>query len=254
MLSSMGKNSKTVLGFAGKAGAGKTYIAQQTIAHLKSQGLRIAIIAYADPIKTLLMKFGLTKSGPGVAFSKIEHETAFARLTDYFVDIRAKNFVAINGRNKSELLIEVADVVYRRIDAFMMHFDQLIKNANNQEQYKFHYRKLITLVGTEIGRDISPTIWIDDLIHSSLDLFAAGIDTIFVDDVRFYNEYVESIKKFKAEGVEMAVWGVAAPSDVRAKRQGISLDAVIEHDKHSSEKEVDLIFADLPSYMIITND
>ena len=255
MTSLMGKNNKIVMGFAGKAGAGKTYVAQKTIEQLKSQGLRIAVIGYADPIKMLLREFGITKSGP--MFESIlvpDPQITYSIITEYFMNVLMKATPEWKGgKNESDLLVDVGMKVHKYLDQFQMHLDQVAKSIDDDEEYKFHYRKLITMTGTEIGRGISEEIWINDLVLSAKEIFGAGINSIFVDDVRFFNEYKLSQKLFRIEGIDMEVWGVTAPDSTRAARQGISQSAVFEHNKHSSEKEVDLILADLPKERIIEN-
>ncbi len=251
----MGKNNKIVMGFAGKAGAGKTYIAQKTIEQLKSQGLRIAVIAYADPIKMLLRKFGITKFGPMFDIIQVpDPQITYSIITEYFMEILMKTTPQWKGgKEEANILVDVGMKVHEYLDRLQMLLDQLAKNIGNDEEYKFYHRKLISMTGTEIGRGINDKIWINDLVHCAMEIFGAGINSIFVDDVRFFNEYEESQRLFKIEGVDMTVWGIQASDQTRARRQGIGIDAVLEHNKHASEKEVDLIMADLPLDRIIKN-
>ena len=246
MLLNTGKSKKKVIAYAGKAGSGKTFQLIHYLETHKPHGRRLAIRSYADPLKNILEKLGFRKSG----------------YTDEgpepFLGNDVKNLlfkVLFNSLKKYTDNPRILSTVLKtHIGAFTKYYMAMWQSNPDSDDYKYFYRKAITLLGTEIGRSIDNEIWIKALITSINNILKqTTIDRIIVDDVRFLNEYTRTDEILSELNIPFEVYGVVVPNEIRAERQGITLEQVLEHNEHPSEKEVDDILLLLPEDRIIFN-
>lgn len=95
-------------------------------------------------------------------------------------------------------------------------------------------RRLMQTLGTEWGRDISPTFWVDILIRGLGEIQAKGdplVRGIVITDCRFNNE-AQIIRKLQGE-----IWHITRPGG-------------LEVEKHASEAGV----SSVPGDMYLCND
>lgn len=242
---------KTLFGYVGRLGSGKGYCMMQEVERLKTTGNTVYLISFADPIKHILLEsFGLTKEGIVKSIpipTEFESQMAVCRsLVKYLVDIDYGSYSEI------ELAKLVGDNYEKNGgDQFYQH----LVNAMNNVDYALSYRRLAQLLGTELGRYVHDSIWIDIALAKVLEVFEQDLaDYAFIDDCRFVNEF-NALEQFKKEtGYETHVIGIFAKDETRAKRRNFTLDELNEQDSHGSEREIDQILSMIPSENIIIND
>ena len=237
---------KKVIAYSGKAGSGKTFQLIHYLETHKPHGRRLAIISLADPLKGIIEGLGFRKNGI---------------IRDYAGPIHIKNINEMLNNHLFTELRKYSDNIHQMLHMikiygveFASYYSGMVEHLSGGE-YIYYYRKMITLLGTEIGRGIDDEIWIRALIKSIREIFKdTTIDRIIIDDVRFFNEYRRVGEILKEWDIPYEVYGVCASDKTRANRQGITLEKVQEHNDHPSELEVDLILDDLPVERLIDND
>lgn len=251
-----------VIGITGKLGSGKGYFASKLIADLKNDGKSVAYLAYADPLKEVLLRyFGLTKSG----FSGFCH---LDFQGDGYVNTKDrlrkglwqwhKKIVGWTEMSHEDQVKEARayDILFAEL--FDTHGPKLVglmrKIGDDAVNYDDTFRQIIQMVGTEFGRGINENFWILATfakIHAALN---GGFDVAVIDDIRFHNEKTELEFFCEEAGYFCEVWGVTAPDEIRAQRRCLTVEAMAEFDQHGSERYIDEIIATLPPKFVVVND
>ena len=246
------KQNLQVIAFIGKIGAGKTYQMMKRLEAEKSNGNSIAIISFADPIKQFLHSIGLDKSGLVGDGPAISHTEFADELADVLWEWIFKSILYISYQLDEPINSNQATDTF--IAIWYQHHEQLIDEIKacvlDNGNYSSHYRKIIQLVGTEFGRGVYPMIWCQHLMER-VRILAEGGTThrIFVDDVRFWNEY----NALRGLPYPVSILGVVADEEVRAARRGQTIEAIREADKHGSEVDVQPMIDQLQRCDLIFN-
>lgn len=239
--------------YTGEIGVGKTYCSIQQTQKLKSDGLSTITIAWADALKGVIERsLLLRKSGP---------------ITDGEPGMADK----IQERLKKEILSLVAAQEDCFTDEHILPWETKfnaawtawggeiieLRRGISVDGYSSTFRRLIQLIGTEIGRATRDEIWIDACLDNVEIAFETGVArAAIIDDTRFLNEYM-AVKNFKrkfGDKYDIEFFGVEASLETRAARLGISEYEVLEFSTHDSERFVPAIIADLPPTNRIWND
>lgn len=242
----------TLYCFTGEIGAGKTHCSLQKMQELKSDGISVISIAWADCLKRVIYKAtGLQKSGI--------HEE---RREDWELDIHTL------------LKSQILDLIAAQEDIFstedMLPWEtkfnaawtewgheitDLVRNSYSYE-YKSTFRRLVQLIGTEIGRSVSPNIWIKAALDMVEIAFATGCaQAAIIDDTRFLNEFWAACEFEDRPGnYYVEFFAVEAHPISRAERLGMTLAQVEEFGKHDSERFVPDIIKKIPKENRIWND
>jgi len=237
-----------LLAFSGRLGSGKDYMAMQRIGELKDDGNTIYIVSFADPIKQILRgAFAFQKSGKVPEILKPTFTEAYVKNQ---VVGSIYSLIKFIGRED----IQIVDVA-ANYDKYADEFYQYVVNANEGKDYKYAFRRLGQLLGTELGRHIVDTIWIDLAFAKINYVFDSNIaNYAFIADCRFVNEYV-AIRRFGEDTKhESEVYGVVASDETRAQRRGMTMEELKAQDEHGSEKEIDDIILRLDDKFIIRNE
>lgn len=146
-----------IIGLVGKQGAGKTFVSSKVSEAFKNLGYDVYIMSFATPIRSFLKEIGVTK-------------TTFKRTIRTPKELKQKLLSFIPAPYLvTKYLMKLYDI----------YNDFTISNVER-------YRLLAQYIGTEIGREYSPDIWVRQL----LDKVVLDPDTkIIIDDIRFINEY-----------------------------------------------------------------
>lgn len=245
---------KTVLSFCGSLGAGKFYQMSKKIDTIKTGGNSIYLISFADPIKQVLHQaFGLTKQGR----VEIEHPP-FTRMYVKFqiVDslynlVKPLEYDQFKKITEIEFKGTIARIYERHEEEFYSFIEQAVLAEGID--YSLPFRRLGQLLGTELGREISNSIWVDIALYKITQTFKMDLaNYAIIDDLRFMNEFnalQDFNKKYKS-----LVYGVIASEETRSIRRGLSIDQIRIEGQHASEKDIDLIIKQLePEYIIDNN-
>lgn len=249
--------NNTVIGICGKLGSGKTAIASKEIEKLKNAGYTTYLISFADPIKKILTNsFGLGKVDiaiPSVQINRIY--VKFKIIDSLYFYIKMLN----NPKFKDLTEFELKSIIARKYEEFEDLFYDFVEQATTQiltqDRYNFVYRRLKQILGTEIGRGVLDSIWIDTLFHKIERVFALKLaDVAVVDDIRFMNEFDAFYEFQKKYNFEVIIKGIKVNDEVRAKRREVSLEMLKFHDAHDSEREIDNILEQIYIENIIENN
>jgi hypothetical protein len=245
---------KTIMAFTGKLGSGKDYQTMRAVSSLKELGNTIFMISFADPFKQILANsFGFDKNG------KIKEN--YTPLTKMYVKWQVVDslYYLIKNLNSDKCLIfddgnlksDIARNYEKHEDVFYNH----LCNANIGLDYAFDFRKLLQLFGTELGRHILDSIWVDITIDKILKVFNADLaNYVFINDCRFINEYSRLIQLKEETSYDVKIYGVVASDETRASRRGLSLYDLKMQDNHASEASIDAIISLLPEENVIINN
>jgi hypothetical protein len=252
---------KTLIAYCGKLGAGKNYQMMKHIDVLKDKGNQIYLIAFADCFKKFIEDtFGLTKAGRinDGTISK-EWGSITKDSTRYEVVLFTFNLIQ-TLKYKQFTTYSTEDLLELIEDNYIKHEEEFFKYIQGArefdgKEYDFCFRKILQLLGTELGRHIVDSIWVDVVFYNVSQVFKQNLaDYAFIPDCRFLNEYA-AINEYKAvSGYDCQIYGVVASDATRCLRRGLELDKLLEQDAHGSEKEVDAIISFLPPGMVIQND
>jgi hypothetical protein len=257
-----------VVAYVGKIGAGKTYQMLKKMEQEKSNGHSVGIISFADPIKQFLeTELGLLKSGASgqgpVPTGKTREGRGICRTLP--AGFNQHLYDSLNRFIMTSLFyikdrMTYLDVFRCYIDNFNdiweRYCDELIDHIKgcidaSSATYSTHYRRIIQLVGTEFARGMYNEIWVQNLEEKIDRICASGtIQTLFVDDLRFWNEY----KAIDALPHPTTIYGVIAADGVRAERRNATLEDIAKADDHASEADVEGILAKIPDTYRIWND
>lgn len=245
---------KTLLSFCGNLGAGKWYQASKKIEELNTSGNSIFLVSFADPIKQILRNsFGLTKQGK----IDLEHPP-FTRMYVKFQIIDSlynlvkpleydqyKNFTELDLKGVFSRIYE------KQEDDFYSYIEQAVLAEG--DDYSLPFRRLGQLLGTELGREISNSIWVDIALYKVTQVFKLNLaDYAVIDDLRFMNEF-KALQDFNSK-YKSLIYGVIATEENRASRRGLSVDQVKIETQHASEKDIDIIISQLSPESIIDNN
>jgi thymidine kinase len=256
------KEQMVIKSYVGKNASGKTYCMLRDLDKDKSNGKRIALMSFADPIKRFAREvLGLEKSGPIELFNPnlSDKEDLSAEISNAVQEWLIDQLVFIHGMDDYSYL-SLMTLQRNFNNAWSKYGDELVNHYINcaaKYEYSIHFRRILQLLGTEFGRAVHDKIWIlswvktmDNMIKTDTD-----IECIYLDDCRFRNEYqfMTELGELNTPQIQFECYGVIAPLDVRALRKNCSIDEILQADQHQSEQEVDHILTLLPPEMIIDN-
>lgn len=216
---------KEIIMFAGNIGSGKAYMMNKKVQELKETGNSVYLVSFADPIKTFVKNFtGFDKNG-----NRLYDKPS---STDFYVFIQ---------RFEKMLKFYLREIEFVNVQKYRSAYDTIIDNIF-QEGVEFEnhdlrlkaIRSLLQMVGTEIGQSYSKEIWPEIACSKILDIQSSS-DYIIIDDFRFLFEYYNVIRNFP--DVKVSPYYIKADIEVRAKRRGITIEELIEQEKHISEQE-----------------
>lgn len=250
---------KTLIAFCGKLGSGKGYHMMKMVEELKTTGNSIYMVSFADPIKQILRNsFGLEKTGkldvklPVITELYVKHQVIDSLYTlikelDYekfrISEHDLKAYIARNyEKYETEFFGHVESCIYG-----------LYEGVNSN--YGYHFRRLGQMLGTELGRHLIDSIWVDIAFHKIKKTFKDDLaDYATIDDCRFLNEY-EMINNFKnVTAFDSKIYGIVTSDETRAKRRNMTMEELLAQDQHGSEQEIDSIIEKLDKEFLIHND
>jgi hypothetical protein len=246
-----GLNMNEIYGFVGEMGSGKTYYALQKVKELKSDGKTVLMISWADPIKSILYRnFGLLKSGQS---SELAENLNKLSSTDFIRTIRESITFTISRLQKhlSNDDFEKFDKALKENENILI---QIKDDISNNINYDENFRKLIQIVGTEIGRSLYNNIWIDSTLNDITLAFDYNIaQCAIIDDIRFRNE----MDKFYDFGIlnkyTTIIYGINSTISTRAERLMINPKDLEDFRKHDSEKNIIELLSLIPKQFQIYN-
>jgi hypothetical protein len=245
---------KTLIGYCGKLGSGKAYQMMKEVELLKTTGHTVYLISFADPIKQILKEnFSLTKEG--------KTNTQLPEISELYVKYKVVDSLFYLLKNLKYEKFNIAELdlkayIARNYEKYEKEFyNHVIGAFLGNEDYQYHFRRLGQLLGTELGRHLIDSIWVDIAFSKIKKIFKQDLaDYAFIDDVRFSNER-DAFEVFKSETVfDAYVKGVVTSDEIRAKRRNMSLEELKSQDNHASEKEIEAIIDGLENFFIIQND
>lgn len=251
---------KKVLAFCGKLGSGKDYMAMKRVEELNNNGYVIYMISFADPIKQILRdSFGFEKGGKtGEKFPLFTEEYVKNRVvmnvSSLLYDNTEKSRDSDINREHMLCIIDEVSLNYDK-NGGKEFYANVVGANNGYIEYPIAFRKLGQLLGTELARYISDSIWIDTTFRKISQVFEDDLaDYAIITDCRFLNEYTR-IKGFSSSTKwESEVYGVVACDETRARRRKLTIEELISQDQHGSEREVDSIIGQLKPEFVIHNE
>lgn len=232
----------------GKVASGKMFETLKLIEQHKSNGLSCAILSFADPIKQIVYDiFGMSKIEPdNFKLKFVSLEDIKISLSNFFKD--QLNILSAFDTIKDNLLQK--SIIYRNLNGDKFdNFNMLIGRYSvildayyqsvDKDSYQFVWRRMMQLIGTEIGQMIYKEIW-TDLVSTKINSFKQlNIKKIFIDDLRFLHELTRIYELQKNNKIIPVI--VDAPIEIRAYRRGVSKRDMQTIDGHLSEKEIDIV-------------
>jgi hypothetical protein len=253
---------KKLFAYCGKIGSGKAYCMLKNVEELKTTGNSIYLTSFADPLKQILRNsFGITKEGVvpcKVAPDQLSDIYIKGQIVDsIYQSIKLLMYFQPQGKAFEQFSknteLQIKEMIGHNYDKFP-DFPEHVRYAANFIEFARNYRRAAQLIGTELGRFILDSIWVDLAIYRVEQSFKDGhTDYAFIDDCRFVNEY-EAIVNFGKGKYKSEVIGILATDETRATRRNLSLEAVKEEGMHGSETEIDTIINMLPIESIIDNN
>lgn len=224
----------------GKAGSGKTTVANAILGHYSFEGKFVAKIGMATELKNMVQRYlFITKYG------LVREDFNFGDLVEGVNDLLSVA-VKINSlyRKGDHLVGSKMD-----LDSFpdiRPHAEEVVngimKAKSNPELIPAVARMTLQKVGTEFIRmNINPDYWVDRVVEKSNALYDMGCDILCVDDYRFPNE---DMTKFDVSGEVLRV--KLNVSDLERKRRlGVSDEVFADMQGHQSETMVDKLKFDI---------
>lgn len=240
-----------IFGFVGNIGSGKTHMSQKYIQKWKSDGYPVTIIAWADPVKKVIMQStGMQKSGVldfnkfiGLTEEKVRADLRM-RLVQLCITFGTEGWAAYE-RKFEQAWDDVGSEIMGAIT----------RAQEDLNVYQQCFRIVIQRVGTDLGRAMDPDLWIKETLDRIEHLFREDyFDVVFIDDIRFVNEY-QLLKDFcKKNKFVCDVYGIDCSLETRSERTGMTVEQLADFDLHPSESAVATIKAMLPKKNIIDNN
>jgi dephospho-CoA kinase len=169
-----------IVGFKGKAGAGK-----DTACDLMQQisGSNFSRYALASPIKVIINEiFGWDE----------RHSDGIFKEEECYTEVIVGGVVE-NVFNQHLSHEVTPEELGEMLELFQKHFIEYVNYANDQcIQIKMSPRRAYQLLGTEVCRTVRDTIWLD----------LAPVKHVFITDIRFENE-AEWLRKNKGLLIEI---------------------------------------------------
>jgi hypothetical protein len=217
---------KEIIMFAGNIGSGKAYMMNKKVQELKETGNSIYLVSFADPIKTFVKDFiGLDKNGNGILNDKEEVINFYnftSRLEKLFKRYRnGERFIDLEKyETQYELIVENI-------------YQDKLENEKPDLRLK-SIRSLLQIIGTEIGQSYNKEVW-PEIACNKISYNMEYSDYVIVDDFRFLFEYYSIIRYFP--DTKVTPYYVTADIEVRAKRRNITVEELMNQEKHISEQE-----------------
>lgn len=217
---------KEIIMFAGNIGSGKAYMMNKKVQELKETGNSIYLVSFADPIKTFVKDFiGLDKNGNGILNDKeevINFSNFESKIEKLFKSYR-------NGKR------------FVNLKKYQSQYETLIENIyqdkweNEKPDLRLKaIRSLLQIIGTEIGQSYNKEVWPEMSCNKISDSMSHS-DYVIIDDFRFLFEYYSIIRYFP--DTKVTPYYVTADIEVRAKRRNITVEELMNQEKHISEQE-----------------
>lgn len=247
-------NRRVLYAYVGNLGSGKFFQMSKKVEELSTNGNGCLLLSFADPIKKILKdSFGLTKQGKTKSSKSTKINVKYQVVDKVYKLI--KNLNLPEFKDLSELKIK--EKISANYDSYDFYkYVHRAQTTTDEIEYNNAYRRCAQLLGTELARSVCPSIWVDTLIRKARLAFGTLIcDYVFVDDLRFINEY-EALMEAKRtnNSFDIKIVGVTATPETRAQRRGMTVEQIIYQENHASEKEIDDILVSIPIQDIIVND
>ena len=228
-------DKKVVLGFTGKKFHGKTTCANWTSNLLRQYGRKTVIVAFAEPLKSLV--------------TSLLFETEWSRNLDTKLksgDIPLSGTVATIVDRLNRFLI---DYNMPHLDPSEIEFIDVLLKLNKSNP-GYIYRKMLQFVGTEIVRQRQPSFWTDLLVESIRDNQS---DIVLVDDLRFEDE-LYALKKFPGFNVYLIRTNIEDDNDTHVSETSVEdignlCEYVFEHDNLDELRQVAELIAPLANQL-----
>lgn len=252
---------KTIVSFTGRLGSGKDYQTMKLVSTLKEVGNTIYMISFADPFKQVLASsFGFDKNGKIKAnFPEFTKTYVKCQIIDSLYSlIKPLKYEKFNV-SETDLKAYIARNYEKHEDEFYNYIWGAVTGHDPLKhepiEYSLAYRKLLQLFGTELGRHLVDSIWVDIAFDKITKVFKSNLaNYAFINDLRFVNEY-ERLVQFREEtAYDAIVYGVVASDETRSTRRGLSMEELKIQDNHASEVSIGNIIDLLPEEFIIQND
>lgn len=225
--------------YSGSIGSGKTFVMTQHIEELKKFGNSILCVSFADNLKKFIKNFyGYNKDGEyeirDKEFSYLNswhREPVYEKSIEHFIDeYFNKRFYTLCNDD-----MQFIKNLFKELVPFEKIKELPIMDIS---QRKLEIRKMLQLIGTDIGHKLSKFIWVKNLEHYIKD-FKGKVDYIFIDDWRFLSEYYYLLEHLT--DCELVPYYVDCPIELRAKRKGTDIKTLKESESHISERESSII-------------
>lgn len=229
----------------GKIASGKTFLASRMIEKNKNNGISSAVFSLSDPFKKIAKNtFGLTKTGRVGVFQKLSEHN--------FIESFFQNFMAgIEYYNFSYPFTE--DDVF---NIFKKNSEKLYGYYQNSKKFdSLIYRQILQFLGSGIGRELYPNLWID-VLNNKIDVVENFVDEVYIDDVRFFNEYMAFKTRnqhMSAKARNLKIYICLSTKHDRCMRRNISMEQMKMEENHPSELEFKKIVQDLTQAIFIIN-
>jgi hypothetical protein len=245
--------TKTLIGYCGKLGSGKAYCMMKEVERLKTTGNSVYLISFADPIKQILRDFfGITKDGRLPLYWPNCFTPIYIRgqiVDNIYKILKRIGLDASETTLKSQIAIN-----YDKWPDFPTHVLNAV-SATTDADYDWNFRRCAQLLGTELARHLYGGIWVEEAFRKVDSAFKSkNVDYVFIDDVRFINEYEAFELAGRAGRYDTKVMGVEASDMCRAVSRGLSMDDLKAQDEHGSERDIDYIISQLPPENVINNE
>lgn len=215
--------SLPLIAILGKAGAGKSTLAEEMI----SQHGGICV-SWADPLKQLCIE--LTDMPAYNAFGPSE-------AREVVLDIKFPDVKESLARLKESFTFAKLGLPVGPASAALASW---VQDCHNFIATKggITARFALQRLGTEWGRGLDPEVWVRTGINTGLQYLEDGIDAVYYPDTRFANEVI-AVKK--TGGVVLGIVGVETTAGGHDSEKGIKavpahfLDAVFDNSaRHKS--------------------
>jgi sulfur relay (sulfurtransferase) DsrC/TusE family protein len=184
-----------VVGFVGHAGSGKDTVASMVAHGAELRGSKVAQVSLATPIKrfigTVFRASDYSLYGPSHARNSVvmtdegsadsnglaDRDRRFLTQAPLFI----KDVLGIdNAYMALEKQLALRDQYWKTWHSLLNWYEQIDTSAT--------VRRLLQTLGTEWGRSVSETLWLDYMYRVGVNTQPDAVNYILVTDVRFHNE------------------------------------------------------------------